>query len=55
MFILTGSAVPADDVTRHTGAMRLTRLRMPPMALFETGHSNGEASLAGRVAVFSSS
>src|ERR1700755_2237463 len=27
-FILTGSAVPADDVTRHTGAGRLARLRM---------------------------
>ena len=40
-FILTGSAVPADDVTRHTGAARLTRLRMRPMSLFETGHSTG--------------
>jgi hypothetical protein len=30
-FILTGSAVPADDVTRHTGAGRLARLRMRPM------------------------
>src|SRR5690606_1646998 len=24
-FILTGSAVPSDDITRHTGAGRLTR------------------------------
>ncbi len=45
-FILTGSAVPADDVTRHTGAGRLTRLRLRPMTLFETGHSSGAASLA---------
>ena len=30
-FILTGSAVPTDDITRHTGAARLTRLRMRPM------------------------
>lgn len=44
-FILTGSAVPADDVTRHTGAGRLTRLRMRPMTLFETGHSSGSISV----------
>lgn len=44
-FILTGSAVPADDVTRHTGAGRLTRLRMRPMSLFEMTHSSGEVSL----------
>jgi len=45
-FILTGSAVPADDITRHTGAGRITRLRMRPMTLFETGRSNGNISLA---------
>ncbi len=44
-FILTGSAVPADDVTRHTGAGRLTRLRMRPMSLFEAKQSSGEISL----------
>lgn len=44
-FILTGSAVPADDLTRHTGAARLTRLRMRPMSLFETGHATGMVSL----------
>ena len=44
-FILTGSAVPADDITRHTGAGRFTRLRMRPMSLFESGHSRGEISL----------
>ncbi len=44
-FILTGSAVPSDDVTRHTGAGRLTRLRMRPMSLFETTNSSGEISL----------
>ena len=44
-FILTGSAVPADDITRHTGAGRLTRLRLRPMSLFETGHASGAASL----------
>lgn len=45
-FILTGSAVPADDITRHTGAGRLTRLRMRPMTLFETGHSTGAVSVS---------
>jgi predicted AAA+ superfamily ATPase len=44
-FILTGSAVPADDITRHTGAARLTRLRMRPMSLFESGHASGAVSL----------
>ncbi len=46
-FILTGSAVPADDITRHTGAGRLTRLRLRPMTLFETGHANGTVSMGG--------
>jgi len=44
-FILTGSAVPADDITRHTGAGRLTRLRLRPMTLFELGQSTGTLSL----------
>lgn len=46
-FILTGSAVPADDLTRHTGAGRIARLRMRPMSLFEAGRSSGEISLGG--------
>ena len=44
-FILTGSALPADDVTRHTGAGRMSRLRLRPMSLFELGHSAGGVSL----------
>ena len=44
-FILTGSAVPADDATRHTGAGRIIRLRMRPLSLYEAGHSSGEISL----------
>ena len=44
-FILTGSAVPADDITRHTGAGRFSRLRMRPMSLFEMGISSGDCSL----------
>jgi len=46
-FILAGSAAPADDATRHTGAGRFGRLRMRPMSLFESGASNGAVSLAG--------
>jgi len=44
-FILAGSAVPADDVTRHSGAGRISRLRMRPMSLFESGLSDGSVSL----------
>ena len=44
-FILTGSAVPADDITRHSGAGRVARVRMRPMSLLETGESTGEVSL----------
>lgn len=45
-FILTGSATPADDVTRHTGAGRVARVRMAPMTLHEAGHGTGAVSLA---------
>ncbi len=44
-FILTGSAVPADDITRHTGAGRFVRLRMRPLSLYESGQSSGAISL----------
>jgi len=44
-FILTGSAVPADDTTRHVGAGRITRIRLRPMSLFESGHSSGDISV----------
>lgn len=46
-FILTGSANPADDVTRHTGTGRVARVQMRPMSLFEVGGSTGEVSLRG--------
>ncbi len=46
-FILTGSAVPADDVTRHTGAGRFIRLRQRTMANWEKlGHSGPQVSVA---------
>jgi len=44
-FILTGSALPPEDETRHTGAGRMTRIQMRPMSLLETGHSDGSISL----------
>lgn len=44
-FILTGSAVPAGDATRHSGAGRISRVAMRPMTLFESGHSSGAVSL----------
>ncbi|KGM13746.1 ATP-binding protein [Cellulomonas bogoriensis] len=46
-FILTGSATPADDLTRHTGAGRFARIRMSPMSLAEAGASDGAVSLEG--------
>jgi len=45
-FILTVSAVPADDVTRHSGALRVARIRMRPMSLWESGASSATVSLA---------
>ena len=44
-FIFAGSASPTDDITRHTGAGRLRRIRMRPMCLWESRHSTGEVSL----------
>lgn len=48
LFILTGSAVPPDDVTRHTGAGRFLRLRERTMSWWEKLDSpTGAVSLAG--------
>ncbi len=44
-FILTGSADPPDEITRHSGAGRVLRVRMRPMSLFESGESSGSVSL----------
>lgn len=48
-FILTGSAVPpVDEEERkmtHTGTGRISRLRMRPMSLWESGDSTGKISL----------
>jgi hypothetical protein len=50
LYILTGSAVPQDDVARHSGAGRIATLRMRPMCLYEAGHSTGDVSLSGLMA-----
>ncbi len=44
MYILTGSSSQDIDVP-HTGTMRISRLKMLPMSLYESNESNGEVSL----------
>lgn len=51
-FILTGSVVVDDEENEdpskrmeHTGTGRISRLKMRPMSLFESGESNGTVSL----------
>ncbi len=43
-YILTGSSSAAVD-TSHTGTLRISRMKMYPMSLFESGESNGSVSL----------
>jgi len=43
-FILTGSTTGNAEVP-HTGTMRISRMTMMPMSLFESGESNGSVSL----------
>ena len=46
LFMLTGSAVPADDSKiHHTGAGRFAWLTMRPMSLWESGESSGDVCL----------
>lgn len=46
LFILTGSAVPADmSEVHHTGTGRIARMQMRTMSLWESGESTGDASL----------
>lgn len=44
-FILTGSATPTDDVTRHSGAGRFRRVTLRPMSLNESGEGTGSVSM----------
>lgn len=44
-FILTGSATPADDRTRHSGAGRFRRITLRPMTLAESGDTIAAGTL----------
>ncbi|GAB6106702.1 ATP-binding protein [Fusibacter bizertensis] len=44
-FILTGSATPAQKGILHSGAGRISTLRMRPMSLYESLDSTGQISL----------
>lgn len=43
-YILTGSS-SANVQTPHTGTLRISRMKMYPMSLYESGESNGQISL----------
>lgn len=45
-FLMTGSATPRPGTDTHTGAGRVVRLRMRPMALYERGVTESSVSLA---------
>ena len=47
LFILTGSSTPKKEETVHSGTGRISRIRLRPMSLFETGDSDGSVSLSG--------
>ena len=44
-YILTGSSVPRREEYIHSGTGRIAKLKMRTMTLFETGDSDGSASL----------
>jgi len=44
-FVFTGSSMPADGSTKHSGTGRFVRLYMRTMSLYESGDSSGEVSL----------
>jgi predicted AAA+ superfamily ATPase len=44
-FILTGSATPGDEASRHSGAGRMAIVQMRPMTLYEQEISPGQISL----------
>ncbi|MDR3283320.1 MAG: DUF4143 domain-containing protein [Candidatus Methanoplasma sp.] len=46
LYIFTGSAVPPENSTFHTGTGRFARVKMRPMSLFESGDSTGSVSLS---------
>lgn len=46
LYILTGSAKPFEDRSRHSGSGRIAKIKMRPMSLFESKDSSGEVSLS---------
>ena len=44
-FILTGSTVVARSKIHHSGTGRISRMKMLPMSLWESGESNGKIAL----------
>ena len=44
LFILTGSTSVDNSQILHTGTGRITRLKMYPMSLYESGESKGQIS-----------
>lgn len=47
LYILTGSSRPSKDSVLHSGSGRISRIRMWPMTLAESGESSGSVSLEG--------
>ena len=45
LYILTGSTTVKKSNIHHTGTGRISRLKMYPMSLYESGESNGSISL----------
>lgn len=45
LFILTGSTSVDNNQILHTGTGRISRLKMYPMSLYESGESNGQISI----------
>ncbi len=45
-YLLTGSAKPIHDPSRHSGTGRIAKVKMRPMSLYESGEATGEVSLS---------
>lgn len=45
-YILTGSATPVTNQIHHSGAGRISRMKMYTMSLYESGESSGDVSLS---------
>ena len=45
LFILTGSSTPKKEKTVHSGTGCISRIRLRPMSLYETGDSDGAVTI----------